>query len=150
VLAARFAAAKSWGDRGVRRLFSASGSDAQPGGFTFGSDAIGLIRGVDTGDIAGTHAAVANVDYRVPLMRLEHGAGTLPLFARTLHGALFADAGHAWETDFRRRDVQVSLGGEISLDAVIGYSLPLTLTTGGAWASNGRGFVAFGRVGRAF
>jgi hypothetical protein len=150
VVAARFAAARSWGDRGVRRLFSASGNDAQLGGFTFGSDAIGLIRGVDTGDIAGTHAAVVNIDYRVPLMRLEHGAGTFPLFARTLHGALFADAGHAWESTFRRRDVQVSLGAELSLDAVIGYSLPLTLTTGAAWASNGRGFVAFGRVGRAF
>jgi Tol biopolymer transport system component len=150
VIAARFAAARSWGERGVRRLFSASGNEPQPGGFTFGSDAIGLLRGLDTGEIAGTRAAVVNVDYRVPLMRLERGSGTFPLFARTLHGALFADAGHAWESDFRRRDVQVSLGGEISLDAVIGYSLPLTITTGAAWASNGRGLVAFGRVGRAF
>jgi WD40-like Beta Propeller Repeat len=150
VIAARFAAARSWGDRGVRRLFSASGNGPQPGGFTFGSDAIGLVRGVENGEIAGTRAAVVNVDYRVPLMRLEHGAGTLPLFARTLHGAVFADAGHAWESTFRRRDVQVSLGAELSLDAVIGYSLPLTITTGAAWASDGRGFVAFGRVGRAF
>ncbi len=150
VLAARVAAARSWGDRGARRIFSASGNGPQPGGFTFGSDAIGLIRGVDPGDVAGTHAVVMNIDYRVPLMRLEHGAGTLPLFARTLHGAVFADAGHAWEATFRRRDVQVSLGAELSLDAIIGYSLPLTITTGAAWASHGRGLVAFGRVGRAF
>jgi hypothetical protein len=150
VFATRVAAASSWGDRRVRRLFSASGSGPQPGGFAFGSQAVGLIRGIGSDDIVGRHAFVVNADYRVPLMRLEHGAGTLPLFARTLHGALFADAGHAWDTTFRRRDVQAVVGAEVSMDIILGYRLPLTIATGTGWASNSRGLVTFGRVGRAF
>jgi Tol biopolymer transport system component len=150
VIAARVAGAASWGDRRARRIYSASGNGPQPGGFAFGSDAIGLLRGLDNGDVAGTRAVVVNVDYRLPLMRLERGAGTLPLFARTLHGALFADAANAWDASFRREDFRASVGAELALDAVIGYSLPLTIATGAAWASHGRGFVAFGRIGRAF
>jgi hypothetical protein len=150
VVAIRGAAASAWGDQSVRRVFSASGYDAQPGGFRFGSDAIGLLRGVSDDEIVGTHAAVLNADYRVPLMRLDRGWGTLPVFARVLHGAVFADAAQAWTTRFRAADTTVSVGAELSLDLVLGYRLPLTLTTGAAWVSQDRGFTAFGRIGRAF
>jgi hypothetical protein len=44
----------------------------------------------------------------------------------------------------------VSLGAEASLDAVIGYSLPLTFAAGAAWVSQERGLAVFARVGRAF
>jgi len=150
VLAARVAAATTWGDDGIRRVFSASGSGPQPGGFNFSSDAIGLLRGLDEHELVGRHAAVANLDYRFPIMRIQRGAGTLPVFARTLHGAVFADAGHAWHATRRRQDVRVSLGAELSFDAVIGYVLPVTFTSGAAWVSHDRGVVAFGRIGRAF
>jgi hypothetical protein len=150
VVAARVAYAASWGDRRVRRLFSASGNGPQPGGFNFGSQAIGLIRGFNSDDLVGRRAFVVNADYRLPLLRLERGAGTLPLFVRTLHGALFADAGHAWDSTFRRRDIQAVIGAELSLDVVLGYRLPLTITTGTGWAGQGGGVVAFGRVGKAF
>ena len=150
VVAVRGAAATTWGDDAVRRVFSASGYDAQPGGFRFGSDAIGLLRGVSDDAIAGSHAAVLNADYRAPLMRLDRGWGTIPVFARVMHGASFVDAAHAWDTRFKVADATVSAGAELSLDIVIGYRLPVTLTTGAAWVSQGRGFTAFGRIGRAF
>lgn len=153
VLAARVAAASSWGDESVRRVFTASGHGPEGRGFVFGSDAIGLLRGVDEGDVLGEHAAVANLDYRFPLNRIERGAGTLPFFARTMHGAVFADVGHAWAGSFRTRDVSRSFGAELSLDAVVGYALPLTFTGGVAWRSTpteSGGFVLFGRIGRAF
>jgi WD40-like Beta Propeller Repeat len=150
VIAMRVAGASTWGDDRVRRVFSASGSGPQPGGLTFGSDAIGLLRGVDELDVAGRHAFVANVDYRFPLRRFDRGAGTIPVFAQVVHAAVFMDAGNAWDERFRRSDVLVSLGAELSFDAVLGYTLPLTFTTGGAWVSKDRGFTAFGRVGRAF
>jgi outer membrane protein assembly factor BamA len=134
----------------VRRVFSAAGNGPQLLGFDFDSDAIGLLRGVESSDMLGRHAAVANLDYRFPLWRIERGSGTLPVFLRTIHAALFADAGHAWNERFRRQDVRVSLGGELSFDTVLGYVLPLTFTTGGSWVSRDRGFVAFGRIGRAF
>jgi WD40 repeat protein len=150
VIAARVAGATTWDVGRVRRVFSAAGNGPQLLGFDFDSDAIGLLRGVESSDMLGRHAAVANLDYRFPLWRIERGSGTLPVFLRTIHAALFADAGHAWNERFRRQDVRVSLGGELSFDTVLGYVLPLTFTTGGSWVSRDRGFVAFGRIGRAF
>ena len=111
VVAARIAGAASWGDLVVRRQFSASGSGPQLLGFDFGSDAIGLLRGLSEDAIVGTRAAVVNVDYRFPLLQIERGVGTWPAFARVLHGAVFVDAGHAWDSMFERSDVTVSLGG---------------------------------------
>jgi hypothetical protein len=155
VVAVRGAAAASWGDEPLRRVFSAAGSDPQSGGFRFGSDAVGLIRGVPEDELLGFRAAVMNVDYRFPLARPERGLGTVPVLLRSVHGAFFVDAGHAWSERFRSEDVQYSVGGELSFDAVLAYFAPLTFSAGAAWRSGGlpssdRGFAAFARVGRAF
>ena len=150
VIAARVAGAAARGDARARREFSASGNGPQSLGFDFGTDAIGLLRGVGEDETAGTRAAVVNLDYRFPLMRIDRGLGTLPAFARVIHAAVFLDAGHAWVDSFRRSDVTMSFGAELSLDAVVGYVLPLTFTAGGAWVSQDRGFVGFARIGRAF
>lgn len=153
-IASRFAAATAWGDRGVRREFNAGGPGPQGGGFDFGRNAIGLLRGIDADAVAGRHAIVGNVDFRVPLASVQRGVGTLPFFLRTAHAAFFADAGHAWNDAFRWSDVRTSIGAELSLDSVIGYSVPVTFTAGVAWrdnpATSRRGVVAFGRIGRAF
>jgi hypothetical protein len=149
-VAMRAAAATTWGDASVRRVFSASGYDPQPGGFRFGSDAIGLLRGVHDDEVIGRHAAVVNLDYRLPLWRIDRGWGTVPAFARVIHGAAFADIAHAWDADFDASDAIVSIGAELSLDAVVGFRLPLTFTGGAAWVSQGRGVSVFGRIGRAF
>jgi Tol biopolymer transport system component len=153
-LALRAAVATSWGDDRVRRTFSAAGAGPQSGGFDFGSDAIGLLRGFDAASVTGTHALVGNLDYRFPLLRIQRGAGTLPLFIRTVHGAVFADAGNAWSGTFRWKEARTSLGAELSLDSVVGYALPLTFAAGAAWRDDPdaarRGVVAFGRIGRAF
>ena len=92
VIAVRGAAAGSWGDDEGRRVFSASGNAPQPG-FAFGRDAIGLLRGFDQDDVTGSRAVVLNVDYRLPLMRIDRGIGTVPAFMRSLHGAMFVDVG---------------------------------------------------------
>ena len=153
VLAARFATAHAWGDAPVRREFTPAGNGPPPDGFAFGFDAIGLLRGFDD-DLGGRHAAVLNLDYRVPFWRPQRGSGTLPIFARAVHGAIFLDAGHAWDTRFTPGDARVSAGAEISMDAVLGYVLPVTITTGAALRRDGahgnRDVAVFGRIGRAF
>jgi hypothetical protein len=135
-------------------LFSASGSDAQPGGLRFGSDAIGLIRGLDEDRVFGSRAAVVNLDYRVPLLHVERGFGTVPFFLRNVHAAVFFDAGHAWSGRFRGSDIRRSVGAELSVDTILGYVAPLTFAVGGAWRDgpdpDERGFAAFARIGRAF
>jgi len=154
VFAVRVAGASAWGDAHARRAFSAAGSGPQNGGFDVGTGAIGLIRGIEGDTVVGNRAAVANLDYRFPVWSVERGVGTLPVFFRTIHAALFADAGHAWSGAFRSSQVRVSAGAELSLDAVLGYSLPLTFVGGVAWrddpVSARRGAVMFGRMGRAF
>jgi hypothetical protein len=97
---------------------------------------------------------VANVDFRFPIARIERGLGSWPLFVHTLHGAAFADTGTAWDVNFRAADLRTSLGGELSLDAVIAHYVRLTFTAGAAWthdpvsAANRGAF--FGRIGYAY
>ena len=97
---------------------------------------------------------MVNVDYRLPLWRVGRGIGTIPVFLRTVHGAVFFDAGQAWTGGFRWGDVRTSFGGEISADTVLGFALPLTFTAGAAIRYDGTidrsSVVAFARVGRAF
>jgi hypothetical protein len=159
VVAGRVAAAASWGDAAVRRQFRASGSGPAAAPFTFDSDAVGLLRGIDAGAAVGTRAAVVNADYRFPIVDVQRGIGTLPIFLRAVHGAVFADVGHAWTmptptTTFRVADLRKSVGAELSFDTVVGYTLPVTLTAGAAWRDDpegrGRGYAVFGRIGRAF
>jgi hypothetical protein len=153
-VAIRAAGAASWGDAPVRRQFSASGSEPQPGGFRFGGDAIGLIRGLAEDRVLGSRAAVVNVDYRFPLAYFERGVGTLPIFLHAVHGAVFVDAGHAWTGRFDGSDIRYSIGAELSMDAIVGYFAPLTFSTGAAWRggpdTDERGFAAFARIGKAF
>jgi hypothetical protein len=154
VVAVRVAAATSRGDERVRRLFSGAGSASQPGGFDIGIDAIGLLRGFDSDDVSGRSAAVANLDYRFPLAWPQRGLGTWPVFLRAIHGAVFADAGQAWDGGFRRDGLRRSLGGELSFDVVLGGTFPVTLTTGAAWRHDPggarEGAAVFARIGRAF
>ncbi|HET7698437.1 MAG TPA: hypothetical protein VFK57_22170 [Vicinamibacterales bacterium] len=152
VLAARIAAAASFGDNRARRLFSAAGAGPSYPVFDFGRDAIGLLRGVAPDDLVGTRAAVLNLDLRVPLARPQRGAGTWPIFLHTVHAAAFVDAGHAWDRRFRAADIRTSTGAEISADVVVLHYVPLTLTGGAAWTHGaGRDRLAgFARIGYAF
>jgi hypothetical protein len=154
VVALRAAGATTWGDRPVRRVFNAAASGPQSPGFDFGSGAIGLLRGFDASDLFGYHAAVVNIDYRFPLAWPQRGFGTVPMLLRSVHGAVFADFGNAWDRSFRTGDVRRSFGAELSADTVLGYAVPLTLTAGAAWrddpSGRRRGWAAFARAGRAF
>jgi WD40-like Beta Propeller Repeat len=154
VLAVRAAGATSQGDESARRVFSAGGVGQESVPFRFKLDAIGLLRGFDDSDLVGQHAAVVNLDYRFPIRRVQRGFGTVPVFLRTIHGAVFADAGHAWNGRARWADVRTSVGAELSFDTVVGFTIPLTVTAGTAWrhdrSTGVQDVVAFGRIGHAF
>lgn len=154
VLALRAAAGLSSGDAEARRTFHLGGASPNPSVLDFGRDAISLLRGFASGRFAGSRAAVMNVDYRWPIARPQRGVGTWPLLLHTVHASLFADAGHAWTRRFRVRDVKTAAGAEVSLNLVVGYALPLTVTVGAAWGRDGAartdGGAAYMRVGRAF
>jgi hypothetical protein len=135
-------------------VFSASGTGPLSDNFDIGTKAIGLLRGFDASSVVGEHAAVVNGDFRFPIGYVQRGVRTLPVFVRSIHGALFIDVANAWTGTFRSADVRRSVGGELSADTILGYALPVTFTSGIAWrhdpVGGRRAWVAFGRVGRAF
>jgi hypothetical protein len=154
VVAVRFASAVSWGDAAGRRVFAAAGPGPSQPVFDFGRDAIGLLRGVDPEDVVGTRAAVFNADLRIPLRRVQRGAGTLPLFVRAIHAAAFFDAADAWDGAFHAGDIRRSAGAELSIDVTAFYSLHVTAAAGVARTHDpvaGRDrAAAFARLGYAF
>lgn len=154
VVALRAAGGAASGDATVRRVFDLGGSDPRAALFDFGRDALSLLRGFDEGTFTGRRLVNANVEYRVPLWRIERGRGTWPIFVRTLHAALFADAGDAWDRRFNWRDLKTSYGGELAIDLVAGYFAPLTMAGGAAQGRAGAGGATqaryYVRIGRAF
>ncbi len=155
VIALRAAAGLSTGDPTVGRTFLLGGSVTDLGAASFSSSAIGLLRGFPANTFAGSHVGVFNADYRFPIARPQRGYGTWPLFLHTLHGAVFADAGHAWTRTFSSDAIQTSVGAELSADLVAGYVFPVTVSVGSGWGRDRSGVVgdqwtAYVRIGKAF
>jgi hemolysin activation/secretion protein len=155
VLAARAALAASTGDGAVRRRFRLGGSDGNPSAGAFGSDAISLLRGFQDDVFVGDRVALVNLEARVPLLSVQRGWGTWPLFLRTIHAAAFTDIGHAWTDTPRWADRKIGYGVELSADVVAGFGLPLTWTAGMGWGHDGAKTIPnarefYFRVGRSF
>lgn len=99
----------------------------------------GFLRGFEPGFSFGTQFHILNSEYRFPITRIERGLGTLPVYAKRLHGRLFVDYGAAFFGDLDPAQLRpASLGGqmrtgygaELLLDGVIGYFVGTTLRLG--------------------
>jgi hypothetical protein len=155
VVALRLSGGASTGDPTIGRTFLLGGDTPAEGVANFDSGAFSLLRGFGQNTFAGTHVALANLEYRWPIARPQRGVGTWPLFLHSIHGALLADAGHAWTRTFRSSAIKASAGAQVSADIVFGYFAPLTVTAGAAWGHDGSGLLsdrvtAYFRVGKAF
>ena len=154
VIAIRSGGGVSTGERSLQRVFRLGGSAPAPDVLDFGRDVFAWLRGFPVDTFAGSRVAAASVEYRWPVLRIQRGFGTWPIFLHTMHAAAFADAGHAWTRSFQIRDAKTSAGAELSFDLALGYSAPLTTSIGAAWRRDGSGHVAGGaayvRIGRAF
>jgi Tol biopolymer transport system component len=85
------------------------------------------LRGYPANVLHGQKAALGSLEYRFPISLLEQGYDTKPFYYRKLHGAVFFEAGDAWNGTFHESDVRRSVGVEARLDMTLGYYLPLTL-----------------------
>jgi outer membrane protein assembly factor BamA len=154
ILAVRGAGGVARGDRRTARFFYLGGPGPNLSPVDFGSDGLDLLRGFDQNEFGGTRIAVLNVEYRVPLVRVERGLGTWPVFLRNVHAAAFLDAGKAWFSTASNQPFARSAGAELAADFRFGYELPLTTVVGIAWphAPNGaaRSPAVYFRVGHAF
>jgi hypothetical protein len=153
VIALRASAGIATGDAPVRQWFTLGGTRASSSVIDFGSGALGLLRGFPLDAFWGDRVAVANAEYRFPVAIVERGHGTLPVFLRTVHAAVFGDAGRTWDTGRETGGWKTAFGGELSADVVAGYTLPLSATAGAAWNRDGttsHGVSIYFRLGRSF
>jgi Tol biopolymer transport system component len=126
VLQARAFAGISAGEVIPQGAFQLGGDN--PGDITLSVDDRSVhLRGYPVNALRGRNAALASLEYRFPLMNLERGWDTKPIFSRRFHGALFYEAGNAWDRDFDREDLRRSLGAEARLDLTLAYYLPVTV-----------------------
>lgn len=155
VVAVRLAGGASTGDPTVGRTFLLGGDSPGESVSDFGGGAFTLLRGFARNTFAGSHVALVNAEYRWPIARPQRGVGTWPIFLHSIHGAVFADAGHAWTRAFHADAIKSSAGAQLSADIVAGYFAPFTASVGAAWGHDGSGGVAdrvtvYFRVGKAF
>lgn len=103
------------------------------------------VRGFEEGDRAGTRAWTASTEVRVPVALVGRGVGLLPVFLDRVSVTVFTDAGAAAcperppPVGCGPPGVLVSTGGELVLDAALGFRQPLRLRLGTAVPLRGPG-----------
>ena len=125
VLLARAFYGTSSGDVIPQRAFQLGGDN--PGDSTIPVDSeVVFLRGYPINAFVGRKAALASLEYRFPIENIESGWGNKPIFFRRLHGAVFAEAGNAWDNGFHGPDFKRSIGAEGRVDTYFSYYLPIT------------------------
>ncbi len=85
-----------------------------------------MIRGYPFGADRGDNYWLAGGEYRFPLWRMDRGFGTVPAFLRVLHGAIYVDAGNAFNeltsVSDAFDDTLVGVGAELRLNTVLGWA----------------------------
>jgi hypothetical protein len=97
------------------------------------------LRGYPVGALAGTGFVLGNLELRFPLVDTTTGRSTWPIFFRRLHGALFLDAGDAFDLrgqvplaghDLSAEELRFSAGAELRVELVLGYYIRTDLRLG--------------------
>lgn len=94
-----------------------------------------VIRGYPPGAFIGKQYNLGNLEYRFPLLWVERGVSTLPVFFQSLAGAFFADYGGAYDQlDLHDPlgQYHLGVGAEIRAALTVGYFLNSSLRIG--WA----------------
>lgn len=111
------------GDLGNRRLYALGGPtlrdpilDLLYTGRLMGSS---VLRGYEPSAFVGSNLLLGTVEYRFPIWNADAGAWTLPLYAGRLSGALFAEAGDAFDGVGTRR-LHPAAGAELRWDVQAG------------------------------
>jgi len=80
-----------------------------------------FLRGYPVGFVSGDQFHLFSSEYRAPLLMIERGYSTFPIYLRRVHGAVFTDVGNAFFGDVTRHGWRVGTGVELRLDFKVGY-----------------------------
>ncbi len=92
-----------------------------------------VLRGYDPVSFIGSQYHLANVEYRFPLVTVDRGISTLPVFLQRIAGNLFVDYGGAFnklDTENFRDQFHTGIGGELLADMLFGYYSLLNIRLG--------------------
>lgn len=98
-----------------------------------------VLRGYDPVVVYGSQYVLGNAEYRFPIVNLDRGISTLPIFINRISGNLFFDYGSAFD-DVTTSKFKSGTGAEAWFDVILGYNLSMTFRLGYArgLASQGR------------
>ncbi|MCC6521441.1 MAG: PD40 domain-containing protein [Polyangiaceae bacterium] len=157
-LALRSAGGLSAGSYSRRSVFSVGGYDLERNslldeltkGVFNGSFAL---RGYPAGAYSGAMYTLSNLEYRMPLVDLDHGVSTLPVFLRRVSSNLFLDYGGAFnQIDFhgvrffRKGSIidapmlHTAVGAELWLETTLAYAVDLQFRVGYAYGFSNEAF----------
>jgi outer membrane protein assembly factor BamA len=91
-----------------------------------------FLRGYPPNVVSGDSFVVASGEYRAPLLWIERGYQTFPLYLRRIWGAGFVDAGNAFQGPFHPSELKTDAGAEAHLLFSAGWYLEAQITLG--WA----------------
>lgn len=134
VFALRAAAGWVWGDQEFRGSFRFGGpfGEGVLGGY---SSRLFPFRGLPGVTFADDRVMLMSAEYRIPIVDVERGLGTWPVFMKQMHLGIFSDAGDSWARNGKANvgffdDFFVSTGAELRSDLMLGYGLPVTARLG--------------------
>jgi hypothetical protein len=155
VLALQLAGGAAFGPNAQFGYFGLGGASGSPEDVTglelFGGSYLFLpVRGYAPTTRAGRYAWAASAEYRFPIALLNWGLGAWPLHFDRVLGALFVDAGNAWEPSALRGPIS-SVGGEVTVQLLGLFRSALQLRAGLAVAlATGGGTELYVRAGLPF
>ena len=87
------------------------------------------LRGYPTFAEIGHYYGLFNAEYRFPIVNLDRGLSTLPLFLDRITGAAFVDYGSAFD-DPNSANFKTGVGAELWFDVTLGYRIGFTFRLG--------------------
>jgi hypothetical protein len=97
-----------------------------------------VLRGYAPVTEIGSYYTLFNSEYRFPIVEIEHGISTFPVFLTRISGSAFLDYGSAFNDPFTAK-FKTGSGGELWFDTTFSYVIGMTFRAGleHGWASEG-------------
>ena len=144
VLAWKLAGGGGMGDSQRYGNYRLGGSYGEAAYYTL-PDEWRALRGFPPATVYGDWYYLGSLEYRLPLLYVDRGWGTIPFFLRTFSAAVFADAGNAFSDPGSQPAAdlfgatRVGVGAELRVTTILGWGIPLNLRLGYAFAAYGDG-----------
>jgi outer membrane protein assembly factor BamA len=88
-----------------------------------------VLRGYQPVAISGRSYTLMNAEYRFPIVNVDRGDSTMPVFLNRITGAAFVDYGSAFDV-FADANFKTGAGGELWFDTTLGYVAMFTFRLG--------------------